>query len=251
MSNGARHGLGVVAGVVLTPVVMLCLMYGAGKLRIVYSFGIVRFQSYHGKELWIGLAVLAVAGVLLGLLAGSRLSPVASLVAGAFYAVIGLIWLMSPRWAITHPDIDSLPRDLRYGYTMLGPVGVFFVLGVLLLVASLAPSRWKARAAAGAAPRYAGPPPAPMGPPPMHGVGAPMGAPQPPQGPSWQGAPQYGAPGAPPAPPARPAASNPPPLPSAAPAPAAQEQPKPSGDGGSDDDEPGEWTRMYGGNRPK
>ncbi|MFB4305964.1 hypothetical protein [Actinomadura sp. GTD37] len=248
MSNGARHGLGVVAGLVLAPVVMLCLMYGVGKLRFVYSIGIARFQSYHGTELWIGLAVLTVAAVLLGLLAGSRLSPVASLVPGAVYTGIGLIWLMSPRWAITHPDNDVLPRDLETGYGMLGPVGVFFILGVLLLVASLAPSRWKARTPAGAAPRYGAPPPAPMGPPHMQGAPAPMGAPQQPpaQSPSWQAAPQYGAP------PAQPAAANPPPLPAgppSAPAPPAAEN-KPSGSA-SDDDEPGEWTRMYGGNRPK
>ncbi|MFA1551713.1 hypothetical protein [Actinomadura chokoriensis] len=246
MSNGARHGLGVVAGLVLTPVITLCLMYGVGRLRIVYSFGIVRFQSYYGKELWIGLAVIAVAAVLLGLLTGSRLSPVASLLAGAVYTAIGLIWLMWPRWAITHPDDDVLPRDLEAGYGMLGPVGVFFILGVLLLVASLAPSRWKARTPAGSAPSFGAPPPAPMGPPPMPGAAPHMGAPQPPpaQSPSWQGAPQFGAP-----PPAQPAAHNPPPLPSTPPA--AEKKPEPSIDSGSDDDEPGEWTRMYGGNRPQ
>ncbi|GAA1857622.1 hypothetical protein [Actinomadura bangladeshensis] len=260
MSNGARHGLGVVAGLVLAPIVAASLMYGTNKLRMVMTFGYARFRSYHGEELWIGAGLILLAAVLLGLLTGSRLSPVASLIPGAAFTLVGLIWFASPSWAVQHAGRDVMTRDMYLGYTALGSMGILFLLGVLLLVASLAPSRWKARAAAGAAPRFAGPPPAPMGPPPMPGGpapmgvapmgAAPMGAPQPPpsQSPSWQGAPQpqFGAP------PAQPAASNPPPLPPAPPTPPAQEKKQePSIEGGSDDDEPGEWTRMYGGNRPK
>ncbi|NKZ07371.1 hypothetical protein [Actinomadura latina] len=244
MSNGARHGLGVVIGLVVTPVIAVCLMYGTSKLRLVMTLSFGRFQDYHGRNLWIGAVLFAVAAVLLGLVAGSRLSPLASLIPGVVYAALGVVWFASPRWAVTHPARDTFPRDLELGYVTLGSTAVLFLLGVMLVVASLAPSRWKARAAAGAAPRFAGPPPAPMGPPPMHGAQAPMGAPQQPaQSPPWQGAPQYGAP------PAQPASSNPPPLPPASPmpAPAAEKKPEPSID--SDDDEPGEWTRMYGGNR--
>ncbi|WP_433474489.1 hypothetical protein ACQPZP_38005 [Spirillospora sp. CA-142024] len=239
MSNGARHGLGVVIGLVVTPVIALCLTYGAGRLSQVISLGIARFETYHGKELWIGAGLFLVAAAALGLVMGSRLSPVASLVPGAAYTITGLVWFASPRWAITHPRTNDLPRELDLGYTTLASLGIFFLLGVMLVTASLAPSRWKART--NAAPRFGGPPPAPAGPPPMHGSPAPMGAHQPPpapgQSPAWQGAPQYGQP------PAQPAASNPPPLPPA------EEKPKPSGKSGPDEDNPGEWTQMYGGNR--
>jgi hypothetical protein len=259
MANGARHGLGVVIGLVLTPIIAACLMYGTNKLRLVMTFGYARFRGYHGEELWIGTGVILLVAILLGLLAGSRLSPVASLIPGAALTAVGVIWFASPTWAVQHSGRDLLSRDMSYGYTTLGSMGIFFLLGVLLLVASLPPSRWKSRAAAGAAPRFAGPPPAPMGPPPMPGApapmgaapmgAAPMGAPQPPpsQSPSWQGAPQpqFGAP------PARPAASNPPPLPPASPTPPAQERKREPSIEGGDDDEPGEWTRMYGGDRPK
>ncbi|MEU5995274.1 hypothetical protein ABZ806_40385 [Spirillospora sp. NPDC047418] len=255
MSNGARHGLGVVAGLVLTPIIAACLFYGTNRLRMVMAFGYSRFRNYHGEELWIGAGLVLLAAILLGLLVGSRLSPVASLIPGAAFTLVGVVWFVSPTWAIRHPGRDVLPRDMSLGYTTLASIGVFFMLGVMLLVASLPPSRWKARARTDVAPRF-GPPPAPMGPPPMPGApapmgAAPMGAPQPPpaQSPSWQGAPQpqqqpqFGAP---------PASSNPPPLPPASPTPPAQEKKRePSIEGGSDDDEPGEWTRMYGGNRPK
>jgi hypothetical protein len=237
MSNGARHGLGVVIGLVVTPVIALCLMYSATKFSEYFRSFIIG-----GGDRWIAAALMVVAAVLLGLVTGSRLSPTASLVPGFVYTVVGVLWVMSPRWAFRHADRDLVPLDLYLGYRMLGPFGIFLLLGVALLAASVAPSRWKART--GAAPRFGGPPPAPMGPPPMPGAQAPMGAPQPPlapgQSPPWHGAPQYGQP------PAQPAASNPPPPPAAPPA---EEKPKRSAKNGPDDDNPGEWTQMYGGNR--
>ncbi|TDC58002.1 hypothetical protein E1281_02890 [Actinomadura sp. KC345] len=257
MSNGARHGLGVLVGVVVTPIIAACLMYGANKLGMS-----VRTFRFEGGDRWLGAAVILVAAVLTGLLAGSRLSPVASLVPGVVYSLIGALWIVSPRWTFSNTGRDVLPSELDRGYLLLGPYGIFLLLGIALLVASVAPSRWKASSATGAGPRFGGtPPPAPMGPPPMHGAQPPMGAhqphqppqapPGPGQSPPWQGAPQYGQP------PAQQGTANPPPPPSgppaapAAPAPPADDRPESSPRGGSNDDNPGEWTQVYGGNRPQ
>lgn len=249
MSNGARHGLGVLIGLVVTPVIALCLMYSTTRFTEYFRY----FFTRGGEDRWIGAAAVVVAAVLVGLAAGSRVSPLGSLVPGAVYTAIGLLWLAAPRFAIEHSGRDLLGHRLYLGYTTLAPYGVFLLLGVALLVASLAPSRWKARTAP--APRYGGPPPAPMGPPPMPGQ-APMGAPQPPpapgQSPSWHGAPQYGQQHGQPQhgqPRGQQPSSNPPPLP---PSRSADEgRSEPPARGRPDDDEPpGEWTQMYGGNRP-
>ncbi|MES9543935.1 hypothetical protein [Actinomadura sp. NPDC000600] len=243
MSNGARHGLGVLIGLVVTPVVALCLVYSTTKFSEFFRVFTIR----GGSDRWIGAAVLLAAAVLIGLVAGSRVSPLASLVPGAVYAAVGAIWVAAPRFAFEHSGRDLLGYRLFLGYTTLAAYGIFLLLGVALLVASLAPSRWKSRKAAAAAPQFGGPPPAPMGPPPMHGGPAPMGAPQQPPGPgqspSWQSPPQYGQP------PAQPAGSNPPPLP---PARSSEDRPSepPAKSGSEDDEPPGEWTQMYGGNRP-
>ncbi|WUI00592.1 hypothetical protein OHR68_01860 [Spirillospora sp. NBC_00431] len=242
MSNGARHGLGVVIGLVVTPIIAACLSYGTMKFG---SF--VRTLATEGNDRWIGAGMMLIAAALIGLVAGSRLSPLASLIPGAVFGIIGLLWVAAPRWSFQHAGRDFLPDDIQYGYLTLGPFGLFLALGGALVVASLAPSRWQARTGAGAAPRFGGAPPAPMGPPAMHGAppSPPMGMAQPPQAPPspgqssppW-GTPQYGQ---------APAGSNPPPLP---PSPPPAERPKPSsGSSGPDDDEPGDWTRMYGGNR--
>ncbi|MEU4822207.1 hypothetical protein ACLQ2P_00030 [Actinomadura citrea] len=245
MSNGARHGLGVLIGLVVTPVIALCLMYSTTKFTEYFRY----FFTRGGEDRWVGAGVVLVAAVLVGLAAGSRVSPLASLIPGAAYTAIGFLWLAAPRFAFEHSGRGVLSRELYLGYTTLAPYGVFLLLGVALLVASLAPSRWKARTAA--APRFGGPPPAPMGPPPMHGGQAPMGAPQPPpapgQSPPWQGGPQYGQPPAQPH--GRQPGSNPPPLPPARRAEDARSEP-PAKSGSDDEDPPGEWTQMYGGNRP-
>ncbi|GAA4235566.1 hypothetical protein GCM10022254_43080 [Actinomadura meridiana] len=250
MSNGARHGLGVVIGLLVTPVIAMCLMYGTSKLT-----RFVQIMAGDSGERWAAAGVLLIAAVLVGLVAGTRVSPLASLIPGAAFAVVGFLWVAAPRWSFENSPRDLLTGETRNGYLIVAPSGFLLVLGIGLLVASVAPSRWQARVPA--TPRYGGPPPAPMGPPPLYGgAPAPMGAPhqlQPPQAPPspspssspspWQGTPQYG-PG--------PGASNPPPLPSSpssSPSPAPAEQPRASGSGSDDDDEPGEWTRMYGGNR--
>ncbi|WP_141581032.1 hypothetical protein [Actinomadura sp. WMMA1423] len=248
MSNGARHGFGVLIGLVVTPVIALCLMYGATKFMEYYRY----FITQGGADRWVGAAVILAAAVLVGLVAGSRVSPLASLIPGAVYAAVGLLWVASPRFAVEHAGRDLLGRKLYLGYTTLGPYGVFLLLGVALLVASLAPSRWKSRKTAAAAPSFGGPPPAPMGPPPMHGAPSHMGAPQPHpapgQAPPWQAPQQYGPPPAQPAG-QPPASHNPPPLPPARPAEDRRSDP-PAESGSDDDDPPGEWTQMYGGNRP-
>ncbi|WP_030168744.1 hypothetical protein [Spirillospora albida] len=201
MPNSIRHVIGLVAGVVLTPVIAACLMYGSSEIgRSLRTFG--------GEGAGTPALVLIAGAVLIGLVAGTRVSPLASLVPGAVFGGIGLVWAFAPRWAYEHLDHDLHSR-LDTGYLNLVATGAFLALGVVLVAASIAPSRWRARPRAAAAPAFGGPPPAPMGPPPG-------------QNPGWH----------PPAPP-----------PSAPPQPSAPQPVRHD----ADDDEPGEWTRRYGG----
>lgn len=211
MPNAIRHVLGLVAGLVVTPLIAGCLMYGTFEL---YRSTRLAYTSDTG-ELWRGLVPLLVAALLLGLITGTRVSPLASIVPGLLFTAVGLVWAIAPRWTIEHL-YRPLHDRLEQGYSMLGSSGLILVLGVALLGASLAPSRWRGRAAAPAAPAFGGAPPAPSAPQPapMSPPPAPMGPP-PVQAPAWpQPAPQ---------PPAQPDRHD------------------------SDDDEPGEWTRKYGG----
>jgi hypothetical protein len=263
MSGGARHGIGLVIGLIVTPVIALCLMYGAEKASM--------FVRYFGGQPWSEKlpagAALLVAAVLIGLVMGSRVSPLASVIPGLLFSALGLCWLLATTFTMRHvPDV--LPSaTLDRGFMTVGAYGGLLVIGVALLVASVPPSRWRSvRAEPRQAPQYMGPMgpggPGPGGPGPggpgPGGQGAPypQGAvPQPqPYGPPPQqhqqpGVSPFAPPGAPPTPPESPqqqpfAAPGAPPAPPAAPEPP---QPPARGSSASDEEQPGEWTQMYGG----
>lgn len=258
MSNGARHGLGAVAGLALTPVIAGLLMFGIDRLY--RSLQVFRADA-PGR--WIGVAAIVFAAVLLGLLMGSRLSPVASLIPGVIFIAAGLPWLLAAEW--TYRTLRDLVPGRHYiMYANLGSLGLWVLLGCALLAASAPASRWRG-AAAGPPPqpRFAAqpagpwapahqvpgqgpgqgpghvPPQRPAGPPPFDPNAQPYGPPAPTPAPGEAVPGQLGQPG-----PATPQ----PPSPARPPAPG-----DPAGPSGAqeraadDDDEPGEWTRMYGG----
>ncbi|POM26927.1 hypothetical protein BTM25_13350 [Actinomadura rubteroloni] len=266
MSNGARHALGVVAGVLVTVVSLGCMLFALDRAQRMYVY----FRLGAGDKALVTLAIV-VAGLLLGLAAGSRLSPFASLVPGVVYGTVGLVYVLAPTQAL-HWFMHVKPARYARGFTTLGTLGVFLLLGTALFVASLPPSRWQGRrrpahggplpggrplaqpphqarhqAPPPALPQY-GPPRAPEAPQPYAPPSAP-GAYTPPSGapegqpftpPASDAPPPYAPPSVPPGPPqpyTPPSASEAPP---AAP---------PAGRKPGDDEEPGEWTRMYGGNR--
>ncbi|SEU06158.1 hypothetical protein [Nonomuraea wenchangensis] len=136
MSNGARHAFGVVAGLLLPPLALAGLLYGIGEIS---------FQTRSAFQFpWYAVGVLAVAAVVLAFLAGSRLSPVASLLGGLAYTALGLLPLLEftggPRLVLE----GLVPARVNEGYLALGHSGALLVVGVMLLTVSLFPSRWRA-----------------------------------------------------------------------------------------------------------
>ncbi|MFF0861060.1 hypothetical protein ACFYUV_04845 [Nonomuraea sp. NPDC003560] len=135
MSNGARHGLGVVAGLLLPPLIAACLMYGIGELGLTMA---TRFRVS-----WIGLAVIAAAGAGLAFLAGSRLSPIASLLGGLAYTALGLVPAVELGAGFRVLPDGLVTGSLGAGLQTTIYTGVMLFLGVALLVVSAFPSRWR------------------------------------------------------------------------------------------------------------
>ncbi|MFI6519926.1 hypothetical protein ACIBF1_30535 [Spirillospora sp. NPDC050679] len=239
MSNGARHGLGVLLGLIAAPLLALGLAVGMDRL-----FQAMRYSaSTADRYTWA--AVLIALGLAAGLLAGSRVSPLASLLPGLLLSGLGLLWLLAFRRVAELGE--PLPDEVSRAFLNIAAMGTMLVVGALLVAASLPPSRWKGRRTAAVQPRHAAPPaqaPEPMGP-----MGPPPGPPQygrqqlpqyeqnPRLGAPGQGAPGQGAPGQ-----GTPGQGDRPPS-GAVPF---GDEPKPSR---KDDDDPGEWTQMYGGGR--
>ncbi|GAA2085301.1 hypothetical protein [Actinomadura alba] len=276
MQNGARHAVGAVVGLIVTPLLAAALMFGTE--RFVRGF---RYFVLDGTDRWIAGAVVLFVAAVLGVLAGSRVSPLASLIPGVVYFIVGLLWMVSPRFAMEH-TMRKLPDTLDRGYLILGPYGFLLLVGGFLLVASLPRSRWAAGTPRRPSGPAAGPPyefggmappygqvpspgpgqssghagPAAMGQAPgphgqapgqhaqapgSHGQApAPHGqAPSPHQAHGQPPAPYQPGPGTPPPAYSPPAYSPPPPAPS-------EQRPPARKDEGEDESEAGSWTQMYG-----
>ncbi|MFG1943288.1 hypothetical protein [Nonomuraea sp. NPDC048826] len=150
MTNGVRHVLGLVAGLFLPPLILAVLLYASAE----FTLSAQRFYAVS----WLALGMMLVAAVGLAFLVASRLSPLASLLGGLQYTVLGLLPVLELSGLRILPR-SWLPQPWATGYMNLGYLGFLLLLGVLLLAASAFPSRWRGRptSSASPAPYYAGP----------------------------------------------------------------------------------------------
>ncbi|UBU10102.1 hypothetical protein [Nonomuraea gerenzanensis] len=134
----------MVAGLLLPPLVAAGLWFGVGEftLRSQQTFQIS----------WVAVGVLAATAVVLGFLAGSRLSPVASLLGGLALTAVGVMPFVELYTGVRLLPVDLLPGALRSGFNTSAYSGLLVVIGLTLLVASLFPSRWRASVRAEAEP---------------------------------------------------------------------------------------------------
>ncbi|MFB9202093.1 hypothetical protein ACFFV7_12920 [Nonomuraea spiralis] len=110
---------------------------------------------------WAAAAALAGTAVLIGVLAGSRISPVASLLPGlAFSALAGATIVRVVTGGDRRMGFDLVPADYLDAYAALLNTWSF-VIGGILLTASVFPSRWRARQGKAPAPEGEEPPPLP------------------------------------------------------------------------------------------
>jgi hypothetical protein len=137
MSRTLRHVIGAVVGVLIIPLVVAAFGYPSYRHSADFSpqlFG-------HGRP-FVAAAALILIGIVLGLSAGSRLSPLASLIPGLVLTGFGAIWVLQPSWVV-HRTFRGVPDQFNAAYQAQASSGVLLVLGVLLLVASTWPSRWR------------------------------------------------------------------------------------------------------------
>ncbi|MFI7129969.1 hypothetical protein ACIBQ1_30025 [Nonomuraea sp. NPDC050153] len=143
----------MVAGLLLPPIIAASLWYGVGEY-------LLRFQSAFEPS-WLGLSAIAASAIALAFLAGSRLSPIASLLGGLSFAALGILPVLELRGVRVLPD-QWLPNVMEQGFQTVAYSGVLLFLGVALVVVSLFPSRWRSSVTHGGytAPEY-GPAPSP------------------------------------------------------------------------------------------
>src|SRR5690606_15725633 len=94
MSNGARHALGVLYGLILTPVIAACMLSGTETTR-----RSVWPLACGGGDRCAAAAALLLAGGLLGRASSAWLSTPAWLVPGPGCTGTGLLWTVAARWS--------------------------------------------------------------------------------------------------------------------------------------------------------
>jgi hypothetical protein len=120
--NGVRHLLGAGAGLLATPLIAAGLLY---------------FASGRALAAWIAAAALGATMVLVGVLAGSRISPIGSMVPGLALAVVaGLAYVPGV------PVAGLMPAEYAEPYARLAGTWAL-PLACVLLAASVFPARWR------------------------------------------------------------------------------------------------------------
>jgi hypothetical protein len=137
-----RHLGSLIAGVVAVPLGWLLLAFGQVGSAKAFA-NAARTGTYHTNDYVRPLIFLAVAGIVIGLIATLRISPVGPLVAGIAYAGSYVALLIAPRRVYDafnyNVKISGQTADLTLPLT----TGASLAIGAALLVAVASVSRWR------------------------------------------------------------------------------------------------------------
>jgi hypothetical protein len=141
--SGMRHLATVAAALVIAPLAWVLAAYGED--RSVQAFADAQDGGPHSGALLRPLIVLAAAGVLLGLIATLRFSPLGATLAGLAYVASYLALLVD-----SDRVLDLVPEKLSIAGKQVDPAtplrsGSSMLLGALLLVAVVSVGRWGRR----------------------------------------------------------------------------------------------------------
>jgi hypothetical protein len=137
-----RHIATLIAAVVIGPLAWVLIAFGQDRSVQIFATG-DHAGVLHGSDFVRPLLVLAAAGILLGLVATLRFSPLGAVVTGAVYAASYLLLLAAP---------GTVLRLFRHSLSIAGwhadastPIrtGTTLLLGGLLLVAVFSVGRWR------------------------------------------------------------------------------------------------------------
>ncbi|MFI5914595.1 hypothetical protein [Dactylosporangium sp. NPDC051541] len=137
-----RHVGSLIAGMLIAPIAWLLIAIGQPKSADTVGKW-VGAGSFDSVDLLVPAAYLLGAGLLIGLIATLRISPVGPIVAGLALLATYVSLFIDPLSVMS-----SLPRDLKLGsltVDLRGPIvnGTTAVLGLALLIAAFSIKRWR------------------------------------------------------------------------------------------------------------
>ena len=138
-----RHLSTLIAAVVIAPLAWVLLAFGEDRSAQAFANADTS-GAFHTGDFVRPAVCLAAAGLLLGLLATLRFSPLGAVVAGAGYAASYLALLVAPKGVL---DLFSMNVSVAGRHAdMTTPIktGTTLLLGALMLVAVGSVARWRA-----------------------------------------------------------------------------------------------------------
>ena len=136
-----RHLWSLLCGVVIAPLGWAVVAFGQTVMGEVVTAG--PLTSYSTKLL-LAVAAFAGAGLIVGLIASLRVSPVGPLVVSVLYLGSAALLVFAP---MTGLDVFDRVRKGVFGHdvSLLGPLtsGVIAMLGGVLLIAVFSAGRWR------------------------------------------------------------------------------------------------------------
>ncbi|MCP2329329.1 hypothetical protein HDA40_007836 [Hamadaea flava] len=138
-----RHLWSLLAGVVIAPLGWAAVAYGQAVMKDLTAGGSL---AGHTSTLALAGTAFVGVGVVVGLIACLRISPVGPLVVALFYLGSTALLVFAPKTGL---DAFDRVRNGLFGYdvSLLGPLtsGVIAVLGGVLLMAVFSGSRWRGK----------------------------------------------------------------------------------------------------------
>lgn len=129
-----RHLLSLIAGLVIAPVAWLLVGLGQTKLSDV--------NSESATADWgLPLALLAAAGLLIGLIASTRLSPAGPVLAGLIFLGAQGVFVWDPSLVVDNTPDSILGEKLVAAIPAASGTGM--LLGVVMLVSVFSVARWR------------------------------------------------------------------------------------------------------------
>jgi hypothetical protein len=132
-----RHLGSLIAGIVVG--IVAWVLIGVAQARI-GSDAVNGINTHSWGHYSVALLLMAIAGLLIGLIASTRVSPIGPFVAGAAYVLLQLAYVTWPHFLNWLPGSMFGQHDI---WTRPMSSGVFALLGLVLLVGVLSLRRWQ------------------------------------------------------------------------------------------------------------
>ncbi|MEU8383464.1 hypothetical protein [Streptosporangium sp. NPDC048865] len=140
-----RHVVGVLVGLFVAAVLLL----GAGWAVQEAGVSLAPLPAESGPKTWIALGVMAGIGLLIGLVVAGRASPMAAFVPSMVLLAWTVVYALDVRRAMglvpDDPTYHEVLLQAGRGMGLLLTTGVYALLGILLFLPVLMPSRWTPR----------------------------------------------------------------------------------------------------------